>query len=112
MVTVEMKSLGDPPGSLASLAGPIYPEDVDGLLDGIADAAVVVGGRLYVDMSGVTLCGSDGIRLLLELKARVEAMGGFLRIVDPHPHVRSVLEKARLVEVLAVFDSLDEAARA
>jgi anti-anti-sigma factor len=62
-----------------------------------------------VDLSRLTHCGSAGLAALVEARHAAAAAGVGFTVVNPHPHVRRVIETTGLREFLAVHDTTDEA---
>lgn len=64
-----------------------------------------------VDMTATTFCDSMGFRALLQSHQQATRHGAELRVVNPGPDVRRVLNLTGLDRVLTIYDSFDEAAR-
>ena len=63
-----------------------------------------------MDMSGVTLLDSTGISALVTFHKRFRSYGGELRIVVTDHNVSKVLSITAVDQVLAIFNTLQEAA--
>ena len=65
--------------------------------------------HVVVDLSGVTLIDSGGIRALVRGHTTAQRLGGSLRLAAVHPAVSGVLETARLASIFGVYESVDAA---
>ena len=74
--------------------------------------ALAAGGRprIVLDLSHVESCDSAALNLMVEVHRTVAAGDGWLRLVAPRPHVRRVLEVTNLTRLLAIYDTVAEAA--
>jgi anti-anti-sigma factor len=65
--------------------------------------------QVVIDLSATTMCDSSGLQVLLDAHFRRSGAGGWVRLVQPQPLVRRVLEITNLLEVLSVYRSVDAA---
>lgn len=65
--------------------------------------------RLVLDLSRLTFMSSAGLRVLLQLHKRVEALGGQVHMASLQPFVRKVLAISGVDRVLSLFDAVDQA---
>jgi anti-anti-sigma factor len=65
--------------------------------------------RLVLDLSRLTYLSSAGLRVLLQLHKRVEALGGQVHLASLQPFVRQVLAASGFDHILSVFDAVDQA---
>jgi stage II sporulation protein AA (anti-sigma F factor antagonist) len=65
--------------------------------------------RFVVDLGGVTLLTSAGIRVLVMLGKRVRIAEGALALCGLNPHVRSVFEVSGLLPLFTIVGAADEA---
>jgi len=65
--------------------------------------------KIIVDLSGVTLCDSSGLQILIDSQRQASAANGWLRLAGPQPLVRRVLEITQLTQLLPIHDSVAEA---
>jgi anti-sigma B factor antagonist len=68
--------------------------------------------RLVLDLSGVRICDSSGLRIFVQLHRQATARGGWLRIAAPRPLLVSTLAITYLDRLLPVYDSIDDALKA
>jgi anti-sigma B factor antagonist len=65
--------------------------------------------HIVLDLSGVDYMSSAGLRELVSSLKRVKRVQGDVRIADPSPRVREVLEMAGLDTIFLIFQSQTEA---
>jgi anti-anti-sigma factor len=65
--------------------------------------------RLVLDLSRLSYLSSAGLRVLLQLHKRVEALGGQLHLASLQPFARQVLAASGFDRILSVFDAVDQA---
>jgi anti-sigma B factor antagonist len=58
------------------------------------------GGRLVLDLDGLTYCDSRGVALFFDLAATARANGGSVALANPRPIVRRVFEIVELDQVI------------
>ena len=68
--------------------------------------------HLVVDLSGVIIVGTAGLRLLLRLKARCEQLDRGFALCGLQPLVREVLHITNLDQVFEIYDDADVAIKA
>lgn len=70
------------------------------------------GGKLQLvlDLSKVEYMSSAGLRELVNGLKKIKRNGGDMRIAQPSPRVREVLEMAGLDTIFLIFDTASEAA--
>ncbi|MCA1841357.1 MAG: STAS domain-containing protein [Actinobacteria bacterium] len=67
---------------------------------------------IEVDMSQVSFIDSSGIAMLVDLKKKIEAAKGKLRVVSPSPFVQKVFRVTGLSEVIEISMTLDDSSEA
>ncbi len=65
--------------------------------------------RIVLDLAGVPYMDSSGIGTMVELKRRLDRIGGKLVLAGLQPRVRSLLEITRLDQFFAIVENTDEA---
>lgn len=65
------------------------------------------GGRLVLDLSGVTFCDSTGLAVLVGFHKRLAASGGGLELSSPVPRVRHLLAITGLNRVFTIRTDSD-----
>lgn len=68
--------------------------------------------RLILDLEAVTFVDSSGLALLISIQRRMQAAGGWLRLVNPHAQLRRVLQTTNLEGHFHIYDDADQAATA
>jgi anti-anti-sigma factor len=86
-------------GSTLVLDGEVDPHTTD-QLDAAVDAAL--GGRVVLDLSGVTFIDSAGLRSLIRAQRLAESSGGMLVLRAPRPSTMRVLEITGLTDELVI----------
>ena len=85
----------------------------------IADAANVAAAlteivarrpQIIIDLAGLNFIDSSGVAALARGRKLARLVGGELRLAAPQPRVRRMLTLSRLIDVLPVHASVDEAA--
>jgi anti-anti-sigma factor len=91
------------PSGVIGLAGAVHLER--GLLEHVERGA----SKLVLDASGVSLVDSAGLTALLRAHRGAAAHDGWLRLVNPRPRVRRIVETTNLTSVISIYDSIEEA---
>lgn len=65
--------------------------------------------QIVLDLSKVEYMSSAGLRELVNGLKKVKRVGGDIRIAQPSPRVREVLEMAGLDTIFLIFDTRNEA---
>jgi len=66
-------------------------------------------GNYLLDLSGVTILASIGIRLLITVARAQKGRGGALVICSPQPPVRKALLSAGIDQLIPLYDTVDQA---
>lgn len=100
------------PGVLVvSPVGEVDTATADLLRDAVREAVAAGPRCLVVDLGGLTFCGSTGLVVLLDARARAEKAGAAFGTVGGRRIVRRVLEITRLGPALGHRETLDDALR-
>lgn len=67
------------------------------------------GGRVVVDLSGVSFLASLGMRTLISSAKALAARGGRMVLLNPQPKVLEVLQVSGLASLIPVHAELDAA---
>ncbi|MFO0839885.1 MAG: STAS domain-containing protein [Phycisphaerae bacterium] len=102
----------EPGVSVATLRGDIDLQSSPMLREELLELLESGIKRLIIDLAGVGYMDSSGVGTLVDLKRRVERVGGGVALVAPQPRVRNVFEITRLDRFFKIVDTLDEARRA
>ncbi|WP_334141878.1 STAS domain-containing protein [Rhabdothermincola sp.] len=65
--------------------------------------------RLVIDLGGVDFLDSTGLGVIIGILKRVRSHSGELTVVGLTPKVRKVFEVTRVLEILPIFDTVDDA---
>jgi len=82
------------------------------LTDRLEEAIRETDGLFVLDLCAVTFFDSSGVHALLRTSALLGREDRRLVLVCPPGHVRRVLELTGILEMFALYDSREEAARA
>ena len=67
---------------------------------------------LIVDLAEVAFCDSSGLSAILLAERQMRERGGGLVLVDAHGKVKTLIEIAKLMNIIPVFDSIAAAKKA
>lgn len=95
--------------SVLAVAGEVDLQSAPHLANALEEARVAGASIVVVDLSRVDFLDSSGLGVLVTANRDIQADGASLRIVRPRPAINKVLTLTRLTEVIATFDSVDEA---
>ena len=70
------------------------------------------GGPVIIDLSGVTILSSYGLRMLLRIAKELKANGGMLHLAGPAPRVMEIIELSGCDTVFPIHATLDDAIHA
>jgi len=74
------------------------------------DEVVAEPARIVVlDLSGMDFICSLGLGAMIAAYQKVRSRAGDLKLVNPQPPIRQVLEATRLTELFPIFPSVEEA---
>lgn len=65
--------------------------------------------KVLLDLSNVSLVDSAGLTALLRVQRQAVAHGGWLRLVNPRPRVRRIIQTANVTRLIPIHDSVDDA---
>jgi len=85
--------------------GAVTGEDADRLGQRLTDVLEGAGGRVVVDMAGVTLLDSRALEVLVEATEKLIRGGEALILVSPNDTIREVLD---LTDVASLFEQYDD----
>ncbi|MHC4063483.1 MAG: STAS domain-containing protein [Planctomycetota bacterium] len=104
---IELRPHGE--ALVCKLSGSATMETCERLNDRLADAAEGRPNLLVIDMADLDFICSLGLGSIVAAYLRARRHDGALRLAAPVPAVREVFEVTRLVTLLSVYDSTDEA---
>lgn len=84
---------------------------LDEVLHEVADR-MSAPGHVVLDLTKVTFLGSVGLSLLVRYDEQLRSAGGSLRVVTGNRFVARAISMTGLVDLLTLFDTLDEAVTA
>ena len=80
--------------------------ELEACLDALFDSGT---RRIIVDLGEVSFMDSTGVRALVRARTRLNAAGGILLVVCPHPNLHRVFEVTGVVDLLNVVASRRDA---
>ena len=97
--------------AVVTLSGSADAAEAQTLQEALVALAVGETPVIVVDLGGVDFIGSSGLSALVVTHREARGHGGQVRLVNPKPVVREVLETTRLTEVFPIYSSVEEAIR-
>ncbi|WP_285644919.1 STAS domain-containing protein [Lentzea sp. NBRC 102530] len=92
-----------------AVEGEIDVDTADEVLDAVRLGFATAGPALVADLTLVSFFGSTGISTLITAHEMAEQRGKKLHVVAPQRTVRRPLQVTGVADVLALYDSVDEA---
>ena len=110
MLSVEF-SIGDFDGqAVVALRGESNLADTPSVASHLIAAVAACGPSVIVDLAGLEGIGYSGLSVLLRIRKWTRQSGGDLPLAAPQQAVRQILEATGLIDVFAVYPSVEEAA--
>jgi len=110
MVDVDL-SIRDFDGqAVVALRGAFDLADIPCVASHLIAAVAACGPSVTVDLAGLEGIGYSGLSVLLRVRKWTRQSGGDLRLAAPQGPVRRILEATGLINVFAVYRSVEEAA--
>jgi len=110
MLSVEF-SIGDFDGQpVVALCGESNLADTPSVASHLIAAVAACGPSVIVDLAGLEGIGYSGLSVLLRIRKWTRQSGGDLPLAAPQQPVRQILEATGLIDVFAVYPSVEEAA--
>jgi anti-sigma B factor antagonist len=110
MLNVEL-SIGDFDGqAVVALRGESNLADTPSVASHLIAAVAACGPSVIVDLAGLEGIGYSGLSVLLRIRKWTRQSGGDLPLAAPQQAVRQILEATGLIDVFAVYPSVEEAA--
>src|SRR5579863_1590652 len=110
MLSVEI-SIGDIDGqAVVALRGELNLAETPSVASHLIAAVAACGPSVIVDLTGLEGIGYCALSVLLRIRRWSRNSGGDLRLAAPQPPVRRILEATGLIDVFAVYRSVEEAA--
>jgi len=110
MLNVEL-SIGDFDGqAVVALRGESNLADTPSVASHLIAAVAACGPSVIVDLAGLEGIGYSGLSVLLRVRKWARQSGGDLPLAAPQQPVRQMLEATGLIDVFAVYSSVEEAA--
>ncbi|MGN6609739.1 MAG: STAS domain-containing protein [Jatrophihabitans sp.] len=91
------------------VAGDIDMQTAGALRDRLTECLETGAGRVVVDLSAVDFLDSSALGALVAAARSAGEGGSALRVAAPKPHVRKIFQITRLLDVLGVHDTVEDA---
>jgi len=110
MLSVDL-SIGDFDGqAVVALRGEFDLADTPTVASHLIAAVAACGPSVIADLAGLEGIGYSGLSVLLRVRKWTRRSGGDLPLAAPQQPVRRILEATGLIDVFAVYPSVEEAA--
>jgi anti-sigma B factor antagonist len=110
MLNVEL-SIGDFDGqAVIALRGRLSLADAPDVASHLIAAVAACGPWVIVDLADLEGIGYGGLSVLLRVRKWTRRSGGDLPLAAPQQPVRQILEATGLIDIFAVYPSVEEAA--
>jgi anti-anti-sigma factor len=110
MLSVDL-SIGDFDGqAVVALRGEFDLADTPSVASHLIAAVAACGPSVIADLAGLEGIGYGGLSVLLRVRKWTRRSGGDLHLAAPQQPVRRILESTGLIDVFAVYPSVEEAA--
>ncbi len=106
-LSLEVRNSGDV--MIVHCQGRIVYRDEAAALSQLVGEIIEHGGKVVLDLSGVSSIDSAGIGELVSLHTRAQSRNASLKCADPSPRVRQLLDLTNLCSVIEIHSSLGEA---
>lgn len=87
------------------MKGELIGEETDYIMNRIEGSQSEKPWNLHLHMNEVSLIGSEGLRLLVNLKSRCDQTGGYLKIICPSPIVEKALQVCKFSNIIEICSS-------
>ena len=110
MFDVELKVPGFGAHAVVALHGDLDLAGTPAVESHLIAAVAACGPSVVVDLAGLEGIGYSGLSVLLRVQKWTRRSGGDLPLAAPQQPVRRILEATGLIDVFAVYHSVEEAA--
>jgi anti-anti-sigma factor len=91
---------------IAGSAGMAEAQQMQATLEGLSEQSPSL---LVLDLSGMNFICSTGLSAIISAHVRSRRYEGSVRLVNPQPPVRQLLELTNLTKVLPIYPTVEEA---
>ena len=106
-LSLEIRNRGDV--FVVHCQGRIVYRDEAAALSHVVGEVLHQGGKVVIDLSGVTSIDSAGIGELVFLHTRSQSQNADLKVANPSPIVRELLDLTNVDSVLEIHSNLNDA---
>lgn len=97
--------------SVVTLSGELTSDQTDAFRRSLADRFTAGARSIVLQLEHLDSIDSAGLEMLLWLIDEVTDRNGFLRLVKPDDHIRTILNITRLERRFNIHDSVESAAK-
>ena len=98
-----------PPVAIVQFSGTVGSDEADTFSESLRGALAEGATKFVVDLTGVDLLTSEGLRVLLELRHEAMRRGGFVRLVCADALIYGVFSTTKLDHVFPLYCTREEA---
>jgi anti-anti-sigma factor len=98
--------------AVVCVKGSVEMDEADKLQTVLEEVAEKMFAVIVLDLAGMDFICSAGLGAFIRGHLRARQRHGCLRLANPLPAVRKMLETTRLTDLLEVFDTVEDAMRA
>jgi anti-anti-sigma factor len=95
--------------TVVSIEGNIMQEDVTIIRNRLDDLMHNGQVRVVLDMNGVSYLSSMCLALIIDMKTRLSAQKGDLKLAAVNQLVKNLFEMTRLIKKIEIYNSIDDA---
>ncbi|MBN2037540.1 MAG: STAS domain-containing protein [Chitinispirillaceae bacterium] len=106
---MKMKIQGKEKVTVLSLEGNIMQEDVTMLRNRLEDLMHNGNIKIILDMHGVSYLSSMCLAVIIDIKNRLGAQAGDLKLADVNQLIKNLFEMTRLIKKIEIYDTVDNA---
>ena len=89
--------------------GSVGMNEAERLRVALDELVALSAGRVVLDLTGMDFICSLGLGAMISARQKLLDHEGELRLVNPQPPIREMLEATRLTELFAIYGSIEEA---
>jgi anti-sigma B factor antagonist len=108
-LNLRAKEIGDV--SVISIEGNVLQENAQALKKELRDLVKEGKIRLVLDLNTSNYISSMCLSTIVEIKKRVNDLGGDLKLSGPNGLIRNLLESTNLIKVIEIYNDVDSAVK-
>ena len=108
--TLRVTAREDADHSVVTAHGRVFYDTVTALAEVLEPMLAEDRPYIVLDLSGVDICDSSGLKLIVASHRAAAERGGWLRLAGLQPMVRRVIDVTNLSRTLSIHDTVEDAA--